>query len=132
MVKYNIHLFSGELHRYLDNPSVYFVQVFQQVEAGTAMDMREVEIDMRIGGILEMDQLLLNTRIFQEGELVFAYLDTLAQSGILVQIIVLTEFMLVQQLVNHFAAFAAEAFVFKRDYSFSTGFTAVVTADLFL
>ena len=94
--------------------------------------MREVEIDMRIGGILEMDQLLLNTRIFQEGELVFAYLDTLAQPGILVQIVVLTEFMLVQQLVYHFAAFAAEAFVFKRDYSFSTGFTAVVTADLFL
>lgn len=108
------------------------MQVFQQVQTGTTMNMRQVEADMRSSRILKMNQLLLNAGILKECEFVAAHMNPLTLSRILIKIVVFTEFVLVQQLVHHFAAFAAKVFALKRERCFGACFPAMEAGGLFL
>lgn len=74
------------------------------------MYMGQIEIDMGLRIVLEMNELLLNRGVFEEGELIFPYADALILPGIFVQIVVITKPVLIQQLVHHFTTFATERF----------------------
>jgi hypothetical protein len=50
----------------------------------------------------------------------------------LIQFIVITEVLLVQDLVHHFAAFAAEIFFFKKYFIIDAGLPAVITMKSFV
>ena len=96
------------------------------------MNMRQVEIDMRRSRVFKMNQLLLNAGFLKECEFVAAHMNPLTLSRILIKIVVFAEFMLVQQLIHHFAAFAAKVFALKSECCIGACFPAMEAGSLFL
>ena len=72
------------------------------------MDMRDVKGNMRLLVILEMDQLLLHLVVFQEGEFIFPHGHALRDTRSFIHFIIGAQAVLVQQLIDHFTAAAAE------------------------
>ena len=66
---------------------------------------------MRLLGIAEGDELLLDLFIIQKGEFVFTNCNALAGAGVLIQFVVIAEITLVKHLVHGFATLATKIFV---------------------
>ena len=56
-------------------------------------------------------------------------LDPLVDPGIFVKVVVLTEFTLVQDLVNHLTAFKAKHFFSRPDPGIQAGFATVIALN---
>jgi hypothetical protein len=130
LVVNDAHFLPGEIHAGGNDAIIEFMQVLQEIETTAAMDLGKIECNMRLFLVFITDQLLPDLLIFQESEFIFPRLDALIGAGLLVEIIIFTKAILVEQPEHHPAAFAAESFVIGHDLFIGAGFTAVITNDL--
>ena len=96
------------------------------------MYLWQVKGDMGLLVIPETHQLSLYTCIFQESKLIFPGCYPLVDAGTVVKIVVITKPILIDDLVHHFTAIAAEYFFFKVYPGRNTIFAAMVAPCLIM
>lgn len=77
--------------------------------------------------ILKGDQLLVNRLIIQKSKFVAANRYALTDTGVFVEIVVITKAIFINDVVNHFTAFATEYSALKTDLIRQAIFSAVIT-----
>jgi hypothetical protein len=122
----DLYFFAGEIYLTGNNPFIHPVEVFEKVQAGAAVHLWQVEIDMHLLLVPETDQLQLYLFIIKKGKLILPDVYTLGDAGGIVQVVIFTQTALVKDLVHHPAAFTAKMLFFRTDAVIGTGFTAVI------
>ena len=105
--------------------------MLQQPDARAAMDLRDQEGDMGLGAVGKGYQLLQHLFIIQEfiaGSI--ACFNALI-TGIGIQGIIITQIVLLEDLINQFAPFAAKVLGMGMYGSIPAGIPAMVTQKLF-
>ena len=102
------------------------IQVFQQPEAGRAVDLRYEKGNLSAVGIRKVDDLFPYIRVVEEG-ICFLRLALEAYTGVFVQIVIPAQAIVVENFENRLAAFTAKYFILKMDFHLFTGLSAVVT-----
>src|SRR5574343_104010 len=105
------------------------MQILEQIQTAAAVNLREVESDMHLLFILETYQLLLDLGIVQKSKFVLPNGVALRFARSLVEIIVVAKTVLVQQLINHFAAITAKDLIIRLDLGVGTFFSTVITGN---
>jgi hypothetical protein len=82
--------------------------------------------------VLETDKLLLDFYIIQERKLLFTNRNPLTNARIFVKRIVITEIILINDLVYQFTSFAAKNLLFRTNFVIQTVFTTMVTLDFLI
>jgi hypothetical protein len=93
------------------------------------MHLGQVKRYVHLFFIPKTDQFLLYFFIIQEGEFIMPYPYPLIDTRIVVKIIILTQFALIEDIVNHLAAVAAKHFFFCPDLRIQADFTTMITMD---
>src|SRR6186713_2605766 len=91
------------------------VHVLQEVEAGAAMDLWQVKGYMCLFPVVEAEELRGDLFVVEKGEFLLVAVGSLRNAGMFIEGVIIAEAILVQQLVNHFASFAAEGEVAGDD-----------------
>jgi len=92
------------------------VQVLQQVEAGAAMYLWQVKGDTYLFVVIIAPEFGLDLLVAQEGEFLFSNFYFLADTGILIELVVITKPVLVQEIIYHAASIATELLI-VNDYA---------------
>lgn len=90
------------------------------------MHLRQVKHRLYLLFIFISDKLIGHACVVQEGEFVGPYRHALRLAGIIIQVVIGTQVIFCQQLVNHAAAFATEVFFLERYFIGNAGFAAVI------
>jgi hypothetical protein len=118
--------FACKVNGYFLYAGIQPVQIFEEPEAGTAMNIGNVKGDMCLLIITELQQLLLNFFIIKEGEFIFSDRKTLCHSWFIIKRIIFTKVILVQYFIYQFTTLAAEMFIAISNAVVRTGFSAVI------
>jgi len=82
--------------------------------------------------IPETDKLLLDFHIIQEGKLLFANGNPLIDTRVFIERIIVTQVILIDDLVYQLASFAAEYFLFRTNSIVQAVFATMVALDLLI
>jgi hypothetical protein len=103
--------------------------MLQEIQAGAAVDLGKIQVNMDFPSIAEGDEVRNYLFVVQECKFVPAYGDSLIDAGFFVKIVIVTEALPLQKLVNHFTAFAAKRFVPTINPVRRTSFSAMKAAQ---
>lgn len=95
MVENHISLLTGKIDGGTYNSGMDFMQVFNQVQAGAAMDMWQVKTDMGLLFIAETDEQAGDFFIFQEGKFILPGSLAQALARIIIEVVIITKAMVV-------------------------------------
>ncbi len=91
------------------------------------MYLREVKGYMRLVAICILNEFAGDFFIIEKGEFVFAKSGRLCDARMIVEIVIFTEVVLVQNLVNTFTTITAKNLVPQRDRKFVAGVATMFT-----
>lgn len=94
------------------------------------MDLRDIEIYVRLRVVPKRAKLLRDFIVVQESKFIFPYYYPLIQSRLAVQVIVFTQVMLIQYLIYHFTSLATEYFVLQCNVVIRTVLPAMIAGKM--
>ena len=77
------------------------------------MHLRQIQSNMSLPIIVKIDQFGLNVLIVQKSKFVFFCRDALINARLIIKTIIITQIVLVDDLVHHFTTFAAKYLFFQ-------------------
>ena len=80
------------------------------------MNARDIESNNGTVGIVEGDKLVNNFAVVQEKVFIIARNLDSSQTGMIFQLVIITEFIAVDELINGLTAFAAKVLIIDRNF----------------
>jgi len=126
LVKHNKRLPRCKIHPAGQDTAMQPAQVLQQVQTGTAVDLGQIELNVRFGIGPKANQPGSNPLFIQESEFIVPDWGPPVNARPFIVLVIIFQPMPVQQGIDHLTAFTAEQLVLQAQRSRNTGFPTMI------